>query len=73
MKKEIKEIIRGLKRKGWEVTRTGKHFKAKPPNSNRSITFSGTPSCPYAVKHVYEDIERVEQDILSSNNSKSSN
>lgn len=58
--KEIREIIRDLKRKGWEVVQGRKHYKAKH-RLGGIVSFSVTPSDRMAVKNILRDIEKLEK------------
>lgn len=60
MNKEIKKLLKELKSLGWEVMQARKHFKAKHPKGG-FVSFSVSPSCPYALKNIWGDIKRLER------------
>lgn len=60
MRKDITKLCRELARAGWVVSRCGSgHYKAKHDHLGMTITFSVTPSCPFALKNIKGDIKRA--------------
>jgi hypothetical protein len=64
MASEIRTLIRELKRKGLTVKQGRKHYRATHP-SGKYVSFSVSPSCRFAVKHIMADIKRIERSIES--------
>lgn len=52
------ELIRILERLGWIWVSQNKHHKMKWKDGS-VLTFSGSPTCPYAYKHVIKDAKKI--------------
>lgn len=61
--KRIKHFVRELEKTGWDVTMNRGHYRARHPETNRLLTFSSSPRCPYAVDNAKRDIRKMEEGI----------
>ena len=57
--KDIKKLVKELRRAGWEVLHGGRtHWKAYHPKGGM-VTMSATPSCHHALRNIMGDINRL--------------
>lgn len=61
--KDVKQIIRDLRRDGWTVEQGRTHYKAIHPKGG-SIAISVSPSDHHAVKNIKGDINRLNRQNL---------
>lgn len=61
MDKDTKRVVRAAVQRGWKLLDNSKHHVLRHP-SGRKVTFSMSPSCSHAYKHVQRDIDRVERE-----------
>lgn len=61
--KDVQAFVRELEKDGWDVTVNRGHYRARHPKTNRLLTFSSSPSCPYAVENAKRDIRRMERGV----------
>lgn len=57
--KDIKNLVKRITKEGWSVELTSGHYKARHPKTKKLVSFSSTPSCPYAIKHILGDMKRA--------------
>jgi len=58
MNKEIQEIVRDARHKGWHVSLTRKGYAVENPDRGGPIYFHGTPSDNRAIKNLMADLRR---------------
>ena len=63
--KDIRKVISDLEREGWVSLGGRKHFKIRSPRG-AIVSMSNTPSCPYMLKHVMQDVKRVKDNEQTS-------
>lgn len=56
--KEIKKLITELLRDGWQHAGAKRHTKLRSPGGHL-VSFSSSPSCPFAVDHIRKDVQRI--------------
>lgn len=56
---KIKDVIKFLKSKGWEIEHGRKHIKAKHPKGG-FISMSVSPSCQFAAFNAMKDAQKLE-------------
>lgn len=55
--KEVKKLVRSLRRQGWTVLDSGKHYKAISPDG-APVSFARTPSCSRTLLNTVADLKR---------------
>lgn len=61
--KDVRKFISELERVGWVSLGGRNHFKIRSPGGT-IVSMSNSPSCPYMLKHVMADVNRVKQNEL---------
>lgn len=56
--KAIKKLMRELLREGWQRAGEKRHTKMRSPGGHL-VSFSSSPSCPFAVDHIRKDVQRI--------------
>ena len=57
--KDIDKYLRDLAKQGWVMRDGGPgHFKIESPGGSL-VSFSNSPSCPYALNHIKKDVARA--------------
>lgn len=56
--KDIHKYFKQLEALGWTVNQTNKKMKLRSPKGSL-VTCSITPSCPFALKHIRNDVKKV--------------
>ena len=54
---DVRKVIRAAQRLGLTVE-YGRHPRLVDPRTGRAVTFSGSPSCPHAYKHLLADLRK---------------
>lgn len=59
MPKDIKKIVKAATKRGWVYKEMRKHNHLRHP-VHGLVTFSKSPSCPFALNNIVADIKRKE-------------
>jgi hypothetical protein len=62
--KNIRKYLEELVCEGWELLGGRKHYKIRSPKGH-IVSMSKSPSCPYMIKHLKGDVQRIKQNELS--------
>lgn len=57
--KDIKKLIKAAEQRGWTYTQGRKHNMLRHPVYGL-LSFSKSPSCPFALRNIAADIKRKE-------------
>lgn len=60
-KKDIKAAIKACTAAGLRYEPNHTHPRVVDPKTNRYVSFSATPSCPHAHKHLLKDVRKYLQ------------
>lgn len=58
--KDLTKALKPYLNSGWVITEGRRHYKAIAPNG-AIVSISHTSSCPFYLKHVIADLNRVER------------
>ncbi len=61
--KPTTEVLRRLRRAGWDVKRGRKHWIARPPAGGGQIVVSATPSDERSMKNLRAALRRAGMDL----------
>jgi hypothetical protein len=59
MPKDVKKLVKAAEKRGWVYKETRKHNHLRHPVYGL-VSFSKSPSCPFAIEHINADIRRKE-------------
>lgn len=60
IRKDLEQYLRELSREGWMVESGKKAYKLRPPNNGGGlVSCSKTPSCPFSLHKVKNDVKRL--------------
>ena len=58
--KDIRRYVDSLVAEGWAILGGRKHYKVRSPGGH-TLSLSNSPSCPYMLKHVENDVRRIKR------------
>ena len=58
--KDIRRYVDSLVAEGWKILGGRKHYKVRSPGGH-VLSMSNSPSCPYMLKHVENDVRRIKR------------
>lgn len=58
--KDVRRYVDSLVAEGWTILGGRKHYKVRSPGG-RVLSMSNSPSCPYMLKHVENDVRRIKR------------
>jgi hypothetical protein len=60
MRKDVKKALEPYLEKGWEISKSSKHYQMKHREYG-TVVMSSTASCPFSIKHILGDLKRAEK------------
>jgi len=57
-KKDVTAVVRACQAAGLRFEPAHRHPRIVDPKTGKYVTFSKTPSCPHAYKHLLRDVRR---------------